>query len=303
VLGIAWSLWSHGRAGAGSSSARGSGRARSRVRVTRSPRGGRWADLPSARARFVFEAAFLVLVAFGAALAELRPLVIILLMGCAWVLVALIERASFRDAGRVAPDEEAEEELLPVDEPAEPEPAGPGTHSRWPWRRRREPVEEPSPSAAFEARPSRSHVRRVESSEEAEVGVAELDELEAEVSAQPEEAPGPVVTTRPLDLPGLEQPPVSIPEPRPRGALARAARRVVQPPAQPAEPPPPPPAREWNLWDLERLARERAGNAQRDEEWSALFTHLRVFANADGTLPKEFDGLVRESFGELIEAA
>lgn len=269
--------------------------------MTRSPREGRWADLPSARARFVFEAAFLVLVAFGAALAELRPLAIILLIGCALVLVALIERASFRD--RMPLDEEAEEELPPAEEAPEPEPATTGSRSRWSWRRRREPVEEPSPAAALEARPARSHVRRIEHPEEAEVSVAGLDELEAEVSANPEEAPGPVVTTRPLDLPGLEQPPVSIPEPRPRGALARAARRVVQPPAQPPEQPPPPPAREWNLWDLERLAREQAGNAPRDEEWSALFTHLRVFANTDGMLPKEFDGLVRESFGELIEAA
>jgi hypothetical protein len=271
--------------------------------VTRSPREGRWADLPSARARFVFEAAFLLLVALGAALAELRPLVIILLMGCAWLLVALIERASSREAGRVEHEEEAEGELPPAEGPAEPEPAVADDTSRWPWRRRREPAEEPAPTAAVEARPSRSHVRRLESGEEAKVGVAELDELEAELSGQPEEAPGPVATTRPLDLPGLEQPPVTIPAPRPRRALARAARRVVQPPAQPAEPPPPPPAREWNLWDLERRAREQAGNAPRDEEWSALFTHLRVFANTDGMLPKEFDELVRESFGELIEAA
>jgi hypothetical protein len=250
--------------------------------VTRSPREGRWADLPSARVRFVFEAAFLLLVALGAALMELRPLAIILLMGCAWVIVALIERASSRDAGRVPLDEESEQELLPSEDEPEPEPAVTGAHSRWPWRRRREPAEAPSPTAALEARPARSHVRRIEPTEEAEVGIAELEEAlaEAKVSAEPEEAPGPVVTKRPLDLPGLEQPP-----------------------AQPPEPQPPPPAREWNIWDLERRAREQAGNAARDEEWSALFTHLRVFANTDGTLPKEFDGLVRESFGELIEAA
>ena len=51
------------------------------------------------------------------------------------------------------------------------------------------------------------------------------------------------------------------------------------------------------------VAREQAGDAPRDEEWSALFTHLRPYANADGILPKEFDDLVRESFGQLIEAA
>jgi hypothetical protein len=61
--------------------------------------------------------------------------------------------------------------------------------------------------------------------------------------------------------------------------------------------------RRWNLWDLERRARDEA---QRDpvryEEWSYLFVHLRQFATPDGSLPTEFDGLVRESFGELLDA-
>jgi hypothetical protein len=277
--------------------------------VTRSLREGRWAGLPSTRARFIFEAAFLLLVALGAALIELRPLAIVLLMACAWVLVALIERASSRDAGRLPADEEAEgEELPPAGEELEPAPAAAPqeTSSRWSWLRRTRPAEGlPSPTAALEARPSRSHVRRIEAEAGPEVDGAfeEAAPAEAEVMPQPEEAPGPVVTKRPLDLPGLEQQAVSVPAPRSRRSLARAARRVVQPPAQPPQPTSPPAAREWNLWDLERLAREQAGNALRDEEWSALFTHLRVFANTDGMLPKEFDGLVRESFGELIEAA
>ena len=62
--------------------------------------------------------------------------------------------------------------------------------------------------------------------------------------------------------------------------------------------------RRWNLWDLERRARDEA---QRDpiryEEWSFLFVHLRQFATPDGSLPTEFDALVRESFGELLEHA
>jgi hypothetical protein len=277
--------------------------------VKRSPREGRWADLPSVRARFIFEAAFLLLVALGAALMELRPLAIILLMACAWVVVVLIERASSRDAGRVAAEEG--EEVQPLAEEAhepEPEPAGSprAAYSRLFRRWRRKPGEAPaSPTAAYEARPSRSHVRKLEPGAESEAVDTVLDEVApatAEAPSQPEEAPGPVVTKRPLDLPGLEQPPVSVPAPRPRRGFARAARRAAQPPPPPT-PPPVPPAREWNLWDLERRAREKAGNAPQDEEWSALFTHLRVFANTDGVLPKEFDELVRESFGELIEAA
>jgi hypothetical protein len=62
--------------------------------------------------------------------------------------------------------------------------------------------------------------------------------------------------------------------------------------------------REWNLWELEELARAGARrNPERSQEWAYLFVHLRRFADPDGTLPREFDGLVRESFGELLEAS
>ena len=66
---------------------------------------------------------------------------------------------------------------------------------------------------------------------------------------------------------------------------------------------PPPPPREWNLWELERKAREQPGDPIRDEEWGALFLHLREFASPEGVLPEQFDELVRESFAELIQAA
>jgi hypothetical protein len=191
--------------------------------VKRSNREGPLADAPSARVRFAAEAGFLVLVAVGAAVAELRPLAIIILMACAVLLVALIERASWRKTGRTA------------------------------------------------------------------------DQVEPDL--EPEQQ-GPAVTTRPLDLPGLEEPATSPPRSR---FLQRPARAAAPP--VPAVPAAPPPAREWNIWDLERLARQEAGDVPRDEVWSALFTHLRPFANADGVLPKEFDDLVRESFGQLIEAA
>jgi hypothetical protein len=65
----------------------------------------------------------------------------------------------------------------------------------------------------------------------------------------------------------------------------------------------PAPGREWNVWELERRARERAGeDPVRDEEWSYLLMYLREFANADGNLPRDFDPLVRESFDDLIRA-
>jgi hypothetical protein len=62
--------------------------------------------------------------------------------------------------------------------------------------------------------------------------------------------------------------------------------------------------REWNLWELERLTRAGGGNDPAlDEERNYLLMYLREFANADGALPVDFDGLVRDSFGDLIGVA
>ena len=64
-----------------------------------------------------------------------------------------------------------------------------------------------------------------------------------------------------------------------------------------------PEPRRWNLWDLERLSRERAGeDAVSDEERTFLLMYLREFAGPDGLLPVDFDGLVRDSFGVLVGA-
>ena len=58
---------------------------------------------------------------------------------------------------------------------------------------------------------------------------------------------------------------------------------------------------EWNVWEIERLARARSGvDPVRDEEWGYLLIYLREFASPDGALSTDFDALVRESFGELI---
>ncbi len=46
--------------------------------------------------RFAFEVVFLILLAVAAGLAELRPLVIGLVMGGAWVIVTLIEWLAWR---------------------------------------------------------------------------------------------------------------------------------------------------------------------------------------------------------------
>jgi hypothetical protein len=122
----------------------------------------------------------------------------------------------------------------------------------------------------------------------------------------------------PVAAPEPEPQPQPAPEPAPRPAL----RPVPAPPPRPApEQQPVRPAaaasdvvdlrtrvtaqpRRWNLWDLERRARDEAQrNPLRYEEWTYLFVHLRQFATPDGSLPTEFDELVRESFGELLEHA
>jgi hypothetical protein len=91
-------------------------------------------------------------------------------------------------------------------------------------------------------------------------------------------------------------------------AVAAPPEREPQP-AEPALPAPAPVAtlpvpvqpQEWNVWEIERLARERSGaDPVRDEEWGFLLVYLREFASPDGLLPTEFDALVRESFGELV---
>jgi hypothetical protein len=110
--------------------------------------------------------------------------------------------------------------------------------------------------------------------------------------------------------PKPEAPPAPKPEPP----------RLVAPPPPPSTPPPPPPppspvpepepvaylpvaesAREWNLWELERAAREHASDdVARNEERTYLLMYLREFAGPDGTLPADFDGLVRDAFGDVL---
>jgi hypothetical protein len=269
------------------------------VTVKRSDREGRWADIPSAAARFALEAAFLIVVAAGAALAGLSPLRIILLMLVAWLLVALIERASSREQARA------------IARPADDEAGADEARSGFFGRLRRKPAEPlAEPTEPLEERPSKAHVRRLEP--EAPVAGVEIDAEEPDLIV--EEAPAPAVTKRRLELPGLEEPEPE-PEPEPAAVSPPVVEAPPPPPPEPAPvpaapayhaasaPAPPPVPREWNIWDLERRARQEAGDPARDEEWTALFVHLRQYANPKGVLPVEFDDLVRESFADLIQAA
>ena len=116
-------------------------------------------------------------------------------------------------------------------------------------------------------------------------------EPEAEVEPEPEAEP-----TRALrPVPDLEPELAPVPEPEP--LAPEPAGAAVVPIGVSTLP------RQWNLWDLERLTREASGrNPIRDEERSYLLMYLRDFAGPDGELPIDFDGLVRDSFGELVGA-
>jgi outer membrane biosynthesis protein TonB len=120
------------------------------------------------------------------------------------------------------------------------------------------------------------------------------------VEPEPEPEPDPEPEPHPERDPDPEPEPEPQPDPEPQPE-----------PEPPVEPEPVAAAsatndapREWNLWELERLAGERAGeNPTRDEEWAFLLMYLRDFANPDGVLPVDFDALVRDSFGDLIAYA
>jgi hypothetical protein len=146
--------------------------------------------------------------------------------------------------------------------------------------------------------------------------------------ADPEAAPTPEYASRPpvgvlpqSSVETREAEPSSEPEPEPEQIREPERPRIVAVPALPPEPEPELEAepeepdrvvaflpandspREWNLWELERAARDHGGNdVARNEERSYLLIYLREFAGPDGTLPADFDALVRESFGDVLHS-
>jgi hypothetical protein len=113
---------------------------------------------------------------------------------------------------------------------------------------------------------------------------------------RPEPAPEPVAARPQLtSVPELEPEPEPEPEPTPVTPAPAPEPSTVVPIGVGAGP------RQWNLWDLERLTREHAGgDVARDEERQFLLMYMREFADSSGLLPLDFDGLVRDSFGELV---
>jgi hypothetical protein len=265
--------------------------------------------------RLLALAGFLLTVALALWLAELRPLFVVIVMALGLLLAWTVEWLSWR------------QELVPVAQAEEPEPeeadVGPAVAE--------EPVEEPEPAVSEEVvEPVEALPPPVEPpAPEPEPEPIPVAEEPPAAAAEPPEPPPVVVPPEPTPAPP-PGPVRAAPEPPREKPAPRPPLRPVPPPA-PVEPPPaapPPPVREpapaaaarsdvidlrtrataqprrWNLWDLETRAREHAQvDPNRYEEWSYLFVHLRQFASPDGSLPTEFDGLIRESFGDLLERA
>ena len=174
------------------------------------------------------------------------------------------------------------------------------------WRRAERPI--PAAAAAVEpefehaAPPAVEHVRVFRAEPEAAPARAEPEPVAA---AEPEPEPEPVAAQPepvPVPVPVPEPPrlvPVPEPEPQPEPVLAPAPAPAVAQvvPIGATQAP-----RQWNIWDLEQLAREHApaDDPIAAEERSFLLLYLRDFAGADGLLPVDFDDLVRQSFGALV---
>jgi hypothetical protein len=257
--------------------------------------------------RLLALAAFICVVALATWLAELsRALVIVTIaaaLAVAWTIEWLAWRETRLRLSQALAEEadEAEDALLeePVESAAVAEPAR--SERSWFLLRKapakhededvglKPPLVPVAPVVEGRARVRPADDAPAEAVGEAESAASAVPEREP---VPPEDAPSPVaapVAERPPLRPVPQPPPSPAPEPAPR-----AEAPVVNLAARTRKP------RTWNLWELERLAREEfKGEALEQSQY--LFIHLRQFARADGQLPLEFDELVRDSFGGLLE--
>jgi len=236
-----------------------------------------------------FEAFFLIAVALVGWLLDFSVTEVIVAMAIAYVLTVALELATWSVRRRRRADAAAPEPVEDVTDVKPWSPAAAGDRPPRPaedeTRLQPEPEPEPAREPAAEPEPEPEPLPTSEPQPAEPQPVVEDDEPEPE--QEPELEPAavtPVLTAVPAPEPEPDREPEQEPVP--------AAVATLPLPPQP---------REWNLWELERLTRDRAGEDQaRDVEWRYLVVYLRDFARPDGTLPAEFDDLVRESFGEIL---
>jgi hypothetical protein len=181
--------------------------------------------------RFMLEASFLILVAVGAGLADLRPLVIVLVVAGAWALVAIVEYTAQRTSS--APLSYL---LPPGAEPAEDE-----EQVEWPLPEERTVVAPPErgPTPEPEPEPEPVSAEPKPASEPTPAPVSAEPEPEP-VSAEPgpEQEPEPEPELQPLPPPAPE--PVSEDTEagaRPSRRLGFLRRREREPAPEPEAPP------------------------------------------------------------------
>jgi hypothetical protein len=276
-------------------------------------------------------AAFIVLAAFLSVLADLEWPAVVGVTALAWAIAAMVEWLAWQP-GMAWPGQRRYRAIPtppgtepPVQPSAPPEPrtvvyAEPFAEEPTP-----EPVHEPEPSPPVEE----LVVEEPAAPPEPEpVGAGLVPPADPEpptpaVDREPRERRSwlPPMRRRPSgtdsERPPEEPEPETVEEPQQPQLRAVEAPSPAPEPAAPAPAPPDseeasvvrmssrraPEPQQWNLWDLESIARQEArSHPARRDEWSYLFVHLRQFADAQGTLPSEFDALVRESFGEMLEA-
>jgi hypothetical protein len=96
---------------------------------------------------------------------------------------------------------------------------------------------------------------------------------------------------------------VPAPPPAPPPAPVFAAPPSVGEGTEEIVPQYPVPEDGWNLNRIERLVEEHAAaNPDRADEWRYYLLYLREFAEINGALPRSFDWLVLDAFGDLLVA-
>src|SRR5262245_33500969 len=216
--------------------------------------------------RLAIESVFIVLVLVAAGLAGLGTMGIIIAGLIAWILTAIAE-------GVIARSRQTPATFAP---PVRPSP------------RAVTRVAAPAP-ARFEpggSTPEAVVPEWLESAEALGVHVAGFEPAPSAVSPAPRWLPVPEPEAEPAAI---------VEEAKVEPAAPAATEQTVVFAAD---------SRQWNVWELERLARAAQNRSPaRAEELGFLLGYLREFASPDGLLPPDFDALVRESFPELVSAA
>jgi hypothetical protein len=113
----------------------------------------------------------------------------------------------------------------------------------------------------------------------------DLEEREAALAEAQPAAAAPPPEPEPEPEPAPEPKPESTPEPEP----VPVPPRVVY-------------AGAWNVSDLQRAVDAQSDvSREQAEEWRAYLFFLRGHAAVDGSLPRQFDGLIEDVFGEMLD--